>query len=101
MEPISAAHHAAPTMKAAQKTVRRTHRGNTGTLFTWLLDGADDATVRGRRREVPRPVLYVITRTSGRRYRRTVSSAAGLSGRAAHVRRTTRSCHSPGTPLRA
>jgi hypothetical protein len=53
--------------------VRRAHRGNTGTLFAWLLDGADDAAVRGLRREVPRPVLFVVTRTSGRRYRRTVS----------------------------
>jgi hypothetical protein len=30
-------------------------------------------TVKGLRREVPRPVLYVVTRTSGRRYRRTVA----------------------------
>lgn len=74
MEPISAAHHTAPEMKAAQKAVRRAHRGNTGTLFTWLLDGADEADVRGLRREIPRPVLFVITRTSGRRYRRTVAS---------------------------
>jgi hemerythrin-like domain-containing protein len=74
LEPISAAHHAAPQLKAAQKAVRRAHRGNTGTLFTWLLDGADDVDVRGLRREVPRPVLFVITRTSGRRYRRTVAS---------------------------
>jgi hypothetical protein len=74
MEPISAAHHAAPQLKAAQKQVRRAHRGNTGTLFAWLLDGANDVDVRGLRREVPRPVLFVITRTSGRRYRRTVAS---------------------------
>jgi hypothetical protein len=45
-----------------------------GTLFAWLLDGADDDAVRGVRREVPRPVLFVITQTSGRRYRRTVAS---------------------------
>jgi len=50
------------------------HRGNTGTLFAWLLDGADPVAVRGLHREVPGPVLFVLTRTSGRRYRRTVSS---------------------------
>ena len=73
MEPISVANHARPEIKGAQKAVRRAHRGNTGTLFAWLLDGADPDAVRGLRREVPRPVLYVITRTGGRRYRRTVS----------------------------
>jgi hypothetical protein len=74
LEPISEAHHAAPPVKAAQETVRRAHRGNTGTLFAWLLDGADDATVRGLHGGVSRPVLSVITRTSGGRYCRTVSS---------------------------
>jgi hemerythrin-like domain-containing protein len=73
MEPISVAQHADPQLVAAQKTVRRAHRGNTGTLFAWLLDGADPAAVRGLRREVPRPVIYILIRTSGRRYRRTVS----------------------------
>ena len=73
IEPISAANHAAPEIRAAQKVVRRAHRGNAGTLFAWLLDGADPDAVSGLRREVPRPVLFVITRTRGRRYRRTVS----------------------------
>ncbi len=74
MEPIAAANSTKPEMKGAQKAVRRAHRGNTGTFFAWLLDGADPETVKGLRREVPRPVLYVVTRTSGRRYRRTVSA---------------------------
>lgn len=74
LEPIAAAHHGAPEMKAAQKAVRRTHRGNTGTFFTWLLDGADHVDVRGVRRDIPGPVLFVVTHTSGRRYRRTVAS---------------------------
>jgi hemerythrin-like domain-containing protein len=72
MEPISAAHHASAQIKAAQKTVRKAHRGNQGTLFAWLLDGADADAIRGLRREVPRPVLFVITRTAGRRYNRTI-----------------------------
>jgi hypothetical protein len=73
MEPIAASNSAKPEMKAAQKAVRRAHRGNTGTFFAWLLDGADAETVKGLRREVPRPVLFVVTRTGGRRYRRTVA----------------------------
>lgn len=75
MEPISAAHHWSPELRAAQKTVRKAHRGNAGTLMAWLLDEADEGVVRGLRREIPRPVLFVFTRTTGRRYRRTVSPA--------------------------
>ncbi|MGH9172551.1 MAG: hypothetical protein ACRD0Z_17070 [Acidimicrobiales bacterium] len=73
MEPLSVAHHASPQIKSAQKQVRRAHRGNQGTLLAWLLDGADDDAIRGLRREVPRPVLFLISRVGGRRYRRTVS----------------------------
>lgn len=54
--------------------MRRSHRGNAGTLFAWLLDGADDAAVRGLRREVPPPVLAVVTRMGGRRCRRTIAN---------------------------
>jgi hypothetical protein len=74
MEPISAAHHNSPQIKAAQQIVRKAHKGNQGTLFAWLLDGADDNAIRGLRDEVPPPVLFVITKTAGRRYRRTVAS---------------------------
>jgi len=73
MEPISAGNHKSSQIKAAQKAVRRAHRGNQGTLFAWLQDGADADARRGLRREVPSPVLYVITRTGGRRYNRTVA----------------------------
>lgn len=73
MEPISAANHRSAQIKAAQGAVRKAHRGNTGTLFAWLQDGADADAIRGLRREVPRPVLFLITRTVGRRYRRTVA----------------------------
>jgi Hemerythrin HHE cation binding domain len=73
MEPRAAEFHATPEIKAAQKRARRAHRGNQGTLFAWLLDGADDDVERGLRREVPRPVLFVISRVGGRGYRRTVA----------------------------
>jgi Hemerythrin HHE cation binding domain len=74
MEPISAAHHKSAQIKSAQKVVRKAHKGNQGTLFAWLLDGADDDAIRGLRHEVPPPVLFVITKTAGRRYRRSVAS---------------------------
>jgi hypothetical protein len=73
LEPRSAEFHATPEIKAAQKRVRRAHRGNQGTLFAWLLDGADADAKQGLRREVPAPVLFVISRVGGRRYRRTVA----------------------------
>jgi hypothetical protein len=73
MEPISVTHHASPQIKSAQKVVRKAHRGNQGTLFAWLLDAADADAIRGLRREVPRPVLFVITRTAGRRYSHTIA----------------------------
>lgn len=45
----------------------------TGTLFAWLLDGSDADAQQGLSREVPPPVLFVISRAGGRHYRRTVA----------------------------
>jgi hypothetical protein len=73
LEPRAAEFHATPEIKGAQKRARRAHRGNQGTLFSWLLDGADADARQGLRRDVPPPVLFVICRTGGRRYRRTVA----------------------------
>jgi hemerythrin-like domain-containing protein len=73
LEPRAAEFHATPEIKDAQKRVRRVHRGNQGTLFAWLLDGADADAKIGLRREVPPPVLYVISRVGGRGYRRNVA----------------------------
>ncbi len=74
LEPLLAAQREAPPMKAAVKSVRKAHKGNAGTFFAWLLDGADADDVRGLRREIPPPVLFVISRLGGRRYTRTVAS---------------------------
>ena len=64
-------------MKAAQKAVRRAHKGNAGTFFTWLLDGADPDARAGLRHEVPPPVLFVYGRLSGRTYTREIASVWG------------------------
>jgi Hemerythrin HHE cation binding domain len=73
LEPESIRHHATRQIKDAQRRVRKAHRGNQGTLFTWLQDGADADEIAALRREVPRPVLFLLCRTSGRRYRRTIA----------------------------
>ena len=73
LEPIAAAHPDSPQMQAAQKAVRKAHKGNTGTFFTWLLDGADLDARAELRRELPPPVLFVIVRVGGRDYNRRIA----------------------------
>jgi hypothetical protein len=73
MEPISARYHQSPPLLAAQKRVRKVHRGNMGTFFAWLQDGADADVKAALRREVPPPVLFVITALAGRGYRRAIA----------------------------
>jgi hypothetical protein len=73
LEPLAAAHPSSPQMKAAQKEVRKAHKGNTGTFFTWLLDGADPDAEAGLRREIPPPVLFVFSRVGGGDYRRRIA----------------------------
>ena len=73
LEPFAAAQHHTPQIRAAQRAVRKTHRGNHGTFVAWLLDGADADAVLALRREIPRPVLFVISRVAARRYRRTIA----------------------------
>lgn len=74
MEPISAAHAATPEMRAAVKRVIKAHRGQLGSLVAWLQDGADADAHRGLREEIPPPVVFVLTRIPGRRYRREIAT---------------------------
>jgi hypothetical protein len=73
MEPIAAAHRLSPEMKAAQKGVRKAHKGQAGTFFAWLLDGASNDAKAGLRREVPPAVLLVARPIGGRDYRRRIA----------------------------
>lgn len=68
LEPISATNHKSPQIKRAQRVVRQAHKGNTGTLFAWLQDGADSDVKAGLRHEMPAPVLFVISRIGSRNY---------------------------------
>ena len=74
LEPWSAAHHKTPEIKKAQADVRKAHKGGTGTFAAWLLDGAEPDDVAGLKREIPAPVLAVLTRGPGRRYRKEIAS---------------------------
>lgn len=74
LEPISIAHHDSAPMKAALKKVQQAHRGRMGNFFAWLQDGANPHDKAGLRRQIPAPVLFVITAIGGRSYRRQVGS---------------------------
>ena len=75
LEPFVADHVDTPQFKAAMKAVRKAHKGNAGTFFSWLDDGADPDAKAGLRREVPPPVLAVLKTFAGRDYHRRVAPA--------------------------
>ena len=74
LEPISIAHHHSAPMKAALKKVQQAHRGRMGNFFAWLQDGATPDDKAGLRRQVPAPVVHIITAIAGRHYRRDIAS---------------------------
>jgi hypothetical protein len=74
LEPFAAAQRNKPEIKAAQQGVRKSHKGEAGTFFAWLVDGADADTRAGLRREIPAPVLFVLTKVGGRDYNRRIAS---------------------------
>lgn len=72
-EPFAADNRDTDEMKAAQKAVRKAFKGNAGTFFTWLQDGADADSRAKLRSEVPAPVLFVLTKVGGRKYSKQVA----------------------------
>ena len=73
LEPFSAGHVGTPEMKAAQKDVRKAFKGNAGTFFAWLLDGADADAQAKVRSQIPAPVLFALTKVAGRKYNKEVA----------------------------
>jgi hypothetical protein len=61
-------------MKAAVKKVQQAHKGRMGNFFAWLQDGATAHDRAGLRKQVPAPVVFVITTVAGRHYRRDIAS---------------------------
>jgi hypothetical protein len=80
LEPFGAAHVDTPQHKAAVARARTSHTEGVGTFFAWLSDTGDRRVAAALRREVPAPVLFVLTKVGGRRYRRLAAAAWG-SGR--------------------
>ena len=73
LEPLAAANAGAPQVKQAAREVRKAHKGNAGTFFAWLQDGADPDAKAALRHEVPRPVLFMVTTFGGREYARRIA----------------------------
>jgi hypothetical protein len=74
LEPFAAAKlKGSPQGKAAAAAVRKAQKGNLGTFFAWLLDGADADTRSALSREVPAPIVFLINRLGGRDYRRRIA----------------------------
>lgn len=73
LEPFAARHSATPQFNAAQSKVRKAHKGGTGTFMAWLMDGADPDTIAALRKQIPPPVLFVLSRIAGRHYRRQIA----------------------------
>ncbi|MCW2800337.1 MAG: hemerythrin [Aeromicrobium sp.] len=74
LEPISARYHDSAPMVAAAKKVQKAHKGRMGNFFAWLQDGATANDKAGLRKEIPAPVVFVITAVAGRHYRRDIAS---------------------------
>jgi hypothetical protein len=68
------AHHHSPTMKVVLAKVQKAHKGRMGNFFAWLQDGAAPHDKAGLRKEIPAPVVFVITAAAGRLYRREIGS---------------------------
>jgi len=75
LEPFAVAKlKGSPQFKATQVAVRKSHKGNTGTLFAWLWDGAGPDERKALTKELPAPVLLLIRKIGGRDYQRRIAS---------------------------
>jgi len=74
LEPLAATHKSSPQMKAAAVSVRQAYKGSAGNFAAWLLDGADAGTTASLRREIPAPVVFMLSRFGGRSYHRDVAT---------------------------
>lgn len=73
LEPLAAQQRKSAELRAAQRGVRQRHKGEAGTFFAWLVDGADAETTALLKSEVPPPVLFMLTRLGGRYYKRRIA----------------------------
>lgn len=77
LEPFGARHNESPQHKAAVARARKSHTEGAGTFFAWLSDTDDPDIAIALRREVPAPVLFLLTKLGGRGYNRRSAAAWG------------------------
>lgn len=77
LEPFGARHKDSPQHEIAVARARKSHTEGAGTFFAWLGDTDDPGIAAALRREVPAPVLFLLTKVGGRRYRRQSTAAWG------------------------
>jgi hypothetical protein len=74
LEPFAATHlKGSPQGKIAQTAVRKAQKGNAGTFFAWLSDGAGPDERAALAKQVPAPVLFLLRAIGGRDYRRRIA----------------------------
>ena len=70
-------HMETPGWKAVEKQIRSQPVAQAGQFFAWLTDGMRDEHRAHLRETVPAPVVFVLSRVFGRRYRREVAPVWG------------------------
>jgi hemerythrin-like domain-containing protein len=73
LEPMVLQHLGTPGWKAVEKKLSRQPPAVAGTFFAWVTDGMAPAERSYFRATVPPPVVFVLSRVFGRRYRREVA----------------------------
>lgn len=73
LEPVYQANRQGPEMKAMGKKFAKRNPKQSGAFFAWILDGATDEEKQALRVDVPPPVIAILPRLFGRRYRREVA----------------------------
>ncbi len=77
LDPFSVEHKRTKQHKAAEHAARKAHTEGAGMFFAWLTDGCDADTAIIIRREVPPPILWLLTHVGGRRYNQQIASIWG------------------------
>ena len=77
LEPLVVPLLGTPGWKRVEKQLRSQPLGVVGSFFAWLTDGMQDADRAHLRETVPAPVVFVLSRVFGRRYRREVAPVWG------------------------
>src|SRR5215475_13033337 len=76
LEPFFSEHAHTPEMKAMGRAFGREYSlPEAGTFFAWLQNGASREELAGLRQNVPGPVVAIISRVLGGKYRRTIAPA--------------------------